>query len=158
MKIQKEWRSKEDLCLFNSTTGVKWIDTTLMKSNVCLPSLGNKMTLKWLGVLMKATCPISNFIRYNCLSIEVWCDVTVKGFTHQMPLTIGGLMYSTLAKAWGKGDLHIIYAFQKWERWFTFYGPVGPSCFQLPKNKQKRKWKQKHSNIYIYICIYTHIT
>ena len=71
MKKQKEWRLKEDLCLFNSPTKIKWIDTTLMKCNVCLPSMGNKMMLKWLRVLMKATCPISNVIRYNCLSIEV---------------------------------------------------------------------------------------
>ena len=71
MKKQKEWRLKEDLCLFNSPTKVKWIDTTLMKCNVCLPNMGNKMTLKWLRVLTKATCPISNVIRYNCLSIEV---------------------------------------------------------------------------------------
>ena len=71
IKAQMEWRLKEDLCLFNSPTEVKWIDTTLMKSNVCLPSMGNEMTLKWLRVLAKAACPISNVIRYNCLSIEI---------------------------------------------------------------------------------------
>ena len=84
---------------FLSLTGVKWRDMTFMKTNVYLLSVGNEATLKQLETPIETTCPVSNITRYDCLSIEVWYNVTVKDFSHQTPLTVRGLMYSTLAKA-----------------------------------------------------------
>ena len=105
VQIQKEWRIKGDLFLFKSPTRVRWKDTTFMKSNVCLPSARNEVRPKWLETSAEATCPVSSTTRHNCLSIEVWYNVTVKDFSNQVPLTVRGLMYSTPAKAYKNANM-----------------------------------------------------
>ena len=99
MKIQKEWRIREDLFLFKSPIGVKRKDMTFVKGNVFLPRIGNEAMPKWLEIPAETMCPVSNVTRHNCLSIKLWYNVTVKAFCLQAPLIVRGLMYSTPAKA-----------------------------------------------------------
>ena len=116
---KKEWRIKADLFLFKSPTRVKWRDTIFMKSNIYLPSTGNKATPKQLETPADAMCP--DFKRHKAWLHERWSLIRCYYQRPWLltPLTVRGLMYITLAKARKSASMagSIMYTWSSCEQW-----------------------------------------